>query len=62
MNYTVWRKLNSNTYKFYMATRVAAAITSDQLPNDYTITKTPFSFSNNYIHTDDLNKYPTLNI
>ena len=56
MTYTIWRKINSNTYKFYMATKVAAAL---QPPtSDHIITKTPFGFSFNYIHIDDLNKYP----
>ena len=62
MNYTVWRKLNSTTYKFYMATKVAAAITADQLPSDHIITKTPSSFPYNYIHIDDLNQLPQIKL
>jgi hypothetical protein len=59
MVYTVWRKLNSTTYKFYMAAEIAS-VALNSAPNGAIITKTSFSFSYNYIHIDDLNKYPKL--
>jgi len=59
MKYTVWEPINSNTYKFYMAAEVAS-VALNSAPEGAIITKTSFSFSYNYIHIDDLHKYPTL--
>ena len=55
MWYTVWCKLSSTTYKFYMAAEVAS-VARNSAPLGAIITITDFSFPYNYIHIDDLNK------
>ena len=60
MWYTVWRKLNSTTYRWYMAAEVLSVALStvrDHSLTDAIVTKTSFPYSTNYAHPNDLQSY-----
>ena len=59
MWYTVWRKLSPNTYRFYMAAESfsVAQSTLDTHNLGGVITKTPHSYSTNFVHISTIKTY-----
>ena len=59
MWYTVWKQVNIDTYKFYMAAETSTAAVS-AAPEGAIITETEFSFNANYKTADELSQYDKL--
>lgn len=59
MWYTVWRKINTNTYKFYMAAE-DASVALQSAPKGAIITKTQFQHTYNFKTTEELSKLPQI--
>lgn len=59
MIYTVWEKVNTETYRFYMAAE-DSTVAIQSAPIDAVITETELWFTFNYMTADELAHYKLL--